>query len=168
MCQQNSKGDTQELHAFADASEIGYGCVIYIRQVNANGDIHCSFVFAKARVTPLKKVTIPRLELTAATLAVRMVAIVQRELDFKIDKTLYWTDSTAVLRYIMNDKARYHTFVANRVQIIREASVPEQWHYVDTKVNPADLASRGVKTTRELNDSDWLCGPDLLWQKEDE
>ncbi|XP_070549159.1 uncharacterized protein [Ptychodera flava] len=158
----------RELHAFADASEIGYGCVIYIRQVNANGDIHCSFVFAKARVTPLKKVTIPRLELTAATLAVRMVAIVQRELDFKIDKTLYWTDSTAVLKYIMNDKARYHTFVANRVQIIREASVPEQWHYVDTKVNPADLASRGVKTTRELNDSDWLCGPDFLWQKEDE
>ncbi|XP_006811478.1 uncharacterized protein LOC102806687 [Saccoglossus kowalevskii] len=158
----------RELHAFADASEIGYGCVIYLRQINSSENIYCSFVFAKARVTPLKKITIPRLELTAATLAVRLVSIVQRELDFKIDKAIYWTDSTAVLRYIRNDRARYHTFVANRVQVIREATVPEQWHHVDTKRNPADLASRGVQTTNELNNSDWFCGPGFLWEKEAE
>ncbi|KAJ8017933.1 hypothetical protein HOLleu_44355 [Holothuria leucospilota] len=157
-----------ELHAFADASEVGYGCVIYLRQISADGEINCSFVFAKARVNPLKRITIPRLELTAATLAVRMSAIVQRELDVKVDRVIYWTDSTAVLRYISNDKARFHTFVANRIQVIREASSASQWHYVETKMNPADLASRGVKTAKIFNDSIWLWGPKFLWETESE
>ena len=158
----------RELHALSDASEIGYGIVIYIRSINQNGDIHCSLVFSKARVAPLKKITNPRLELTAATLAVRLIIMVKRELDFQLGKIMFWTDSTSVLKYISNDRARYHTFVANRIQVIREVTVPTQWRYVSTNTNPADLASRGVSNTQELMDSAWFSEPEFLWKSDSE
>ncbi|PIK36136.1 hypothetical protein BSL78_27032 [Apostichopus japonicus] len=97
-----------------------------------------------------------------------MAAIVQREIDLKIDRVLYWTESTAVLRYISNDKARYHTIVANRIQVIREVSTPSRWHHVATKMNPADLPSRCVKTTSIFNNSIWFGGPHFLRKKESE
>ena len=52
---------------FSDASELGYGVAAYLRQVDVENNIHVSLVFGKSRVSPIKSVTIPRLELTAAT-----------------------------------------------------------------------------------------------------
>lgn len=92
-----------ELHHFADASqEHGYGTVSYLRLVNDKGQIHCSFVMGKSRVKPLKSaVTVPKLELTAATLATKINKVVMKELKgrLKIDSVTYWTDSMIVLRY---------------------------------------------------------------------
>ena len=62
-----------ELHHFSDASLKGYGQCSYIRLVNEDDKVHCSIVIGKARVTPLKQVTIPRLELTAATISARLI-----------------------------------------------------------------------------------------------
>ena len=61
-----------QLHNFSDASESGYGVVSYLRVIDSIGNIQCYFVTSKSRLTPLKSVTVPRLELTAATLAVKM------------------------------------------------------------------------------------------------
>ena len=77
----------------------------------------------------------------------------RRELEFQINRTLFWTDSTAVLKYFAKDKARYHTFVANRVYVIRSVTVPKKWHYVSTNENPAYMASRGIQKLRDLVDS---------------
>lgn len=57
-----------QLHHFCDASEVGYGTVSYLRYVNDRNEIHVSFIMGKARVAPLKEITISRLELQAATL----------------------------------------------------------------------------------------------------
>ena len=54
---------TVQLH-ISDASEVGYGQCSYLRLVDENGRIHCFLVMRKARVAPLKTVTIPRLETT--------------------------------------------------------------------------------------------------------
>ena len=72
---------------------------------NEQGEIHCSFVTGKARVAPVKKITIPRLELAAATAAVRLGAVVKRELEIPVDDVTFWADSTTVLRYINNKRA---------------------------------------------------------------
>ena len=56
----------RELHHFSDASSQGYGAVSYLRQIDVNGGVHCSLVMAKSRLAPLKTVTIPRMELSAA------------------------------------------------------------------------------------------------------
>ena len=116
----------RELHVFSDGSELGYGTTIYVRLTNEVGGIYCSLAFSKGRAVPLKTITIPRLELTAATLAVRMANMVRRELDFQINRTVFWTDSTTVLKHIANDRARYHAFIANHVRVIRSGTAPEQ------------------------------------------
>ena len=68
------------LHCFLDASKIGYGVACYVRQMNEKGRNHESLVIGKSRVSPLKPVTIPRLELTAATVAAKVANLVKREL----------------------------------------------------------------------------------------
>ena len=112
-----------ELHHFADASqEHGYGTASYLRLVNSRGQIHCCFVMGKSRVKPLKSaVTVPKLELTAATLATKVNKVITRELEgrLKINSVTYWTDSMIVLKYIANEVRRFVTFVANRVAVIQ-------------------------------------------------
>ena len=61
-----------QIHHFSDASEVGYGAVSYLRFVDAESKVHCSFVMSKSRLAPLKSLSVPRLELTAATLAVKL------------------------------------------------------------------------------------------------
>ena len=73
---------------------------------------------AKSRVAPLKPVTIPRLELTAALVSVKVSAILQRELEYEEITETFWTDSKVLIGYISNDARRFHVFVANRVQQI--------------------------------------------------
>lgn len=155
-----------QLHHFSDASERGYGVVTYLRIKNSHGQVHCSFLLGKARVTPLKPFTVPRLELTAATIAVKMDKLMKRELRMDLKESVLWTDSTTVLRYIDNDGARFKTFVANRVSAIREHTKPTQWRYVNTASNPADCASRGMKAEHFMKCPSWIEGPDFLTKNE--
>ncbi|XP_063740237.1 uncharacterized protein LOC134864868 [Eleginops maclovinus] len=153
-----------ELHHFSDASTNGYGQCSYIRVV-ADEKVHCALVMGKARVAPIRVTSIPRLELTAATVSAAVSNTLREELELEIDREFFWTDSQVVLGYIKNEARRFHVFVANRVQKIRDTTDPSQWFYVETGKNPADHASRGLKVA-ELLDSSWLRGPDFLWQQE--
>lgn len=154
-----------ELHHFADASSIGYGACSYLRYKDVRNKVHCSFVMAKARVAPSKITSIPRLELSAAVVAARLSVLLKSELNMKIDEEFFWTDSQVILAYINNEARRFHIFVANRVQLIRECTNPSQWHYVDTTENPADHASRGLRASDILSTT-WLSGPEFLWKEE--
>ena len=153
---------TCQMHCFSDASQYGYGIVIYLRYEDYMNQVHISFVIGKSRVAPLKKVSIPRMELTAATTAVRMKLKLQNELECSIDQCYFWTDSMTVLRYIANETTRFHTFVANRLNVIHEATDPEDWKYVPTDLNPADDASRGLTASKFLCSQRWFQGPDFL------
>ena len=155
-----------ELHHFSDASEVGYGAVTYLKSVNNEGNIHCSFILGKSRLTPIKPVTIPRLELTAATVAVKLDKMVRRELDIPIDRSYFWTDSTSVLKYIKNENKRFQTFVANRLAVIHDGTNPNQWFYIDTVMNPADDASRGLTAAQLIKGARWIRGPDFIWKSD--
>ncbi|XP_070549169.1 uncharacterized protein [Ptychodera flava] len=157
-----------QLHNFSDASEKGYGTVTYLRITNAQGQVHCCLVMGKSRVSPLKKTTIPRMELTAAALAVRINRRLQQELDYPIDETFFWTDSMSVLRYCANETTHFKTLVANRVTVIREGSETAYLRYIDTKSNPADYVSRGLTAHELLQNRIWTQGPAFLWKHEDE
>ncbi|CAB4024319.1 Hypothetical predicted protein [Paramuricea clavata] len=104
---------TKQLHSFSDASRTGYGQTSYLRLVNENGQIHGSFVAGKARVTPQKTVSIPRLEFAAAT--VSEADMLKAEVDYE-DVDFYWTDSEVVLGFINNESRRFHVYVANRTE----------------------------------------------------
>jgi len=109
---------TCQIHHFADASQIAYGAVSYLCITNAQGLVHCSFVIGKSRLSPLKLLTIPRLELSAAVVAARLDKIIRTETNIKVDESVFWTDSTCVLGYLRNESKRFDTFVANRVATI--------------------------------------------------
>ncbi|XP_074611044.1 uncharacterized protein LOC141865611 [Acropora palmata] len=110
---------------------------------------------AKSRLAPLKAITIPRLELSAAVLAVRLDRMIRQEIRLPIKSLTFWTDSTCVLRYIRNKEKRFQTFVANRVTRSLEQSQEAQWRYIDTTSNPADEASRGMSVDSLINNLRW-------------
>ena len=132
-----------ELHMFSDVSSTGYGAVRYLR-VKGNGKVHVSIMMGKSRIAPIKVVTIPRLELAAAVVSVKLAQQILKELEFRVNNTIYHTDSSTVLHYLNNSKARFPVYVANRVKMIHDYTQPSQWKYVNTKNNPADFASRGA------------------------
>ncbi|XP_041371491.1 uncharacterized protein LOC121385021 [Gigantopelta aegis] len=101
-------------------------------------------------------------------MAVKLSKLILDELEYPIDDVYYWTDSMSVIRYIANDTSRFHTFVANRVNVIREASQVHQWKYIDSKTNPADAASRGMRMDNFLKADFWFNGPGFLWKPETE
>ena len=158
--------ESTQLHLFSGASDVGYGVVAYLRFTNQDGAIHCSLLYSRARVAPLKKMTTPRLELTAATLAVKTDTKLRQELDIDIDSTYFWMDSMAVIRYIANKKTRFHTFVANRLAVIHECSDLKQWRHVESKSNPADIVSRGITVDDLLRTKYWIYGPCFLYKPE--
>jgi ribonuclease HI len=118
---------SSQLHHFADAFEEGYGAVTYLRIENKPEEVKYSFAMGKSRLAPIKSVTIPRMELSAAVTAVKLLnKMCQVELSLPVEETLFWTDSTCVLKYLENEEKRFQTFVANRINVIREASPLEQ------------------------------------------
>ena len=152
----------QEIHAFSDASDHAIGWVLYMRSINPDGDIHVSFIVACSKVAPRAAGTIPRLELCAADGASQCTAKVVSELRNKPSRVKFYTDSKIVLGYIQNKTKRFKRYVERRVSTILSTTSPEQWFYVSTDVNPADLACRPQKP-KELAKSRWLKGPEMLW-----
>ena len=146
------------LHHFSDASELGFGQCSYIRMAHEKDRVHCSLLLGKSRVVPKKFISIPRLELNAAVLSVKMACLLKKELNLGKVEEWFWSDSKVVLGYIKNDVRRFKTFVANRIQQIRENTEVWQCQYVPTRENPADDASRGLIAERVDSGSRWFQG----------
>lgn len=91
----------------SDTSISGYGVCTYLRAVDESDEVHCSLVMGKSRVSPTKVMTIPRLELSGAVVAVQASDMLQNELEIQDLKEYFWTDSTVVLGYINNDARRF-------------------------------------------------------------
>ena len=95
----------------------------------------------------------------------KMACLLKKEFDINCADEVFWTDSKVVLGYITNTIKRFETFVANRVQQIKEKTDVQQWRYVPTKENPADDASRRMNAARENSSNRWFQGPSFLWQE---
>ncbi|GBM81611.1 hypothetical protein AVEN_82341-1 [Araneus ventricosus] len=151
-----------ELHGFSDASERAYGAVIYIRCVTHSGLIQTKLVCSKSRVSPLKPITVPRLELSAALLLARLMHKIVPVLDLPLDKVCLWTDSKIVLAWLNMQPHVLKTFVSNRVAKIQSLCSNSQWRHVSSKCNPADVLSRGADAKDLRNNDLWWQGPEFL------
>ncbi|MEE4247202.1 MAG: hypothetical protein V2I33_17455, partial [Kangiellaceae bacterium] len=153
---------TPEVHVFGDASEKAYGCCAYLRRFDAcSGRYISTLLMSRARVAPLKRVTLPRLELLACLLAARMARHVCDV--FKQQMNCYfWSDSMIALGWIRGDPLRWKQFVANRVREIQELTEPSRWAHTPGVDNPADLLTRGCSAGRLVNSELWWEGPRWL------
>ncbi|GFS91796.1 integrase catalytic domain-containing protein [Trichonephila clavipes] len=150
-----------EIHGFSVASERAYADVVYIKCFNESGQSQTRLLCSKSRVAPLKTLTIPRLELSAALLLSRLVKKVVPILQLSIHKIWMWTDSTIALAWIKTEPHKLKTFVSNRVAEIQALSKDYHWKHVSSKNNPADLISRGCNVDELLKNEMWFSGPDL-------
>ena len=118
------------MHTFCDASQKAYSALAHWRFVYKNGDIHTSIILSKSRVAPLKPTTIPRLELQAAVLGVRVAKMIMSEHQFHVKKRVFWSDSQTVLQWIKSDSRTYKTFVMNRLGEINDETNVVEWKWV--------------------------------------
>ncbi|XP_060556893.1 uncharacterized protein LOC132717440 [Ruditapes philippinarum] len=117
-------------------------------------------IFAKTRLAPIKKLTIPRLELLAVLIGLRCLKFVKEQLRVPIEKQYLWTESKCVLQWVTSDK-KLPLFVKNRVSKNKE-HIDVNMTYIPTRENPADVASRGTTLEKLATDSNWWHGPQWL------
>ncbi|GBL86402.1 hypothetical protein AVEN_164569-1 [Araneus ventricosus] len=157
--------DVLELHYFCDASQKAYGVVIlwccYIHVKDCNTEVN--LLVSKRRVSPLTKITMPRLELLGALLAARLASKVKAIVDLKRpSKVFFWTDSNIALHWIKGSSKRWKSFVSNRVTEIQSLCDTSAWAHCPGKQNPADFLSRAVSVEILLNGRLWWKGPQFL------
>lgn len=150
------------IHGFSDASERAFGACVYVEYEDEINCVNTYLLTSKSKVAPLKKLSLPRLELNAALLLARLIDVVRKALGNRIKETYYWTDSLIVLTWIKTPPHRLKTFVGNRVAEIQNLTDQRNWGHVGTKDNPADLLSRGITAKNLGNCELWWKGPHWL------
>lgn len=156
-----------ELHGFSDASNGAYGGAIYLRSVDKNEKVTVRLLCAKGKVSPVKPLTTPRLEICGALVLARLVDKVLNSLNIKIERCILWTDSTIVLGWLKTAPNMLKTFVSSRVSEIQDLTEKCEWRHVSTKNNPADVLSRGVFPKQILSLDFWWEGPSFLRESEE-
>lgn len=163
------------LVGFCDASLSAFCAAVYLQTFNAVGETDCYLVCSKTKVTPLsfgkskgdseEKNEIPnihRLELMGAELLSKLMVRVARRLKLENSKIRAYSDSKVTLCWLAKPPQTWKIFVSNRVRTIQSLIPHSQWSYVPSKLNPADLPTRGISASRLLSSEMWLFGPDFL------
>lgn len=152
-----------ELHGFCDSSERAYGACIYLRSFDSFNNLSSNLLISKSKVAPLRKLTLPRLELCGAQLlSVLLKKVLNSMPQLNITHKYYWCDSKIALSWIKSSPNKWKTFVGNRVASIQENTSVNEWFYVESLKNPADIVSRGATPSALINSTLWWHGPSFL------
>ncbi|GIY52051.1 reverse transcriptase [Caerostris extrusa] len=149
--------DSIEIHCFCDASEKAFGSVIFLR-FTIDEKVRTAFLTSKSRLAPIKRMTLPRLELMGAVVGARLINRVLSVL--KLDAQTYlWTDSNIVLHWVKSSFCTWKPFVSNRIVEIQNLTNPKDWRHCRGRDNPADRLTRGITIKDLENDELWWFGP---------
>ncbi len=153
------------LHGFCDASQDAYCANIYVVYEGENGK-EASLLTSKTRVSPLKSLSIPRLELMGARILTTLKETVKNAIKCYVEvvDVCYWSDSMTALHWIQN-KHEWKQFVQSRVNEILKVTNKQQWRHCPGEMNPADLGSRGVQALSLKESQLWWQGPSFLTEE---
>ena len=156
-----------QVHGFCDSSSAAYCAVVYLRKETSSGFVEVRFLTAKTKVAPVRKCTIPRLELLSCVLLSNLIKTISSPLgDWRYDKSITcWNDSTSALGWIMYENRDRGPWVQHRVKNIRAIVPIEKWRHVPGIDNPADIATRDIHPDVMRPDSVWFTGPKFLYEK---
>ena len=162
-----SEADSLELHCFCDAGKEAIAASTYM-VATIKSYRYVSFVMAKAKVAPLKVKTktevseMPRLELLSCLVGSRLTqTIVNLHIGYKLSVHM-WSDSEIVLNWLKNENIKLPKFAISPVEEILELTTQDNWHYVESKNNVADLATKFQKFDFGDINSPWFQGPSFL------
>ena len=153
---------------FSDGSEAAYGAVAYIRWETKDGSYKSALLSAKARIAPLKKVTIVRLELSAAVLSKILRVFIEKECRLKFERVYHIVDSKIVRAMIQGESQGFQTYAAVRISEIQEKTDKGEWYWVEGKSNIADQLTRGRRPNELGRGSEWQNGPAFLQYSEND
>ncbi|XP_063386428.1 uncharacterized protein LOC134672453 [Cydia fagiglandana] len=154
-----------QLHVFSDGSESAFAAVAYWRFLYVNGDVGLSLICSKVRVSPIRPVSIPRLELQGALMAARLATSICESHRLKPMRRVFWCDSMTALGWLRSDSRTLKPFVSHRVGEILELTNISEWHWVPSDLNVADDATR-VKRFVLSPESRWISGPTFLFSSD--
>ena len=150
------------LHTFMDASEEAYATAVYICHEYEDKSTTTRLVGLKTRLSPLKAMSIQRLELMGAVIGLRLTKQISSTLEIPLSQATFLVDSMNVIYWIHGQSRNYKPFVFLSVGKIHEQSDPNQWRYVPTKQNPADFRTRGLTVSELAHSEMWWKGPTFL------
>ena len=148
-----------EIVGFSDASAQAYAATVFLKY-QYQSKINTILLISKSRVAPMKKTTIPRLELLGALFLARLVSTVKNFLhNWSFNNITYYTDSMNVLYWIKGKEKNWSRYVNSRLSEICSLSSPENWYHCPGESNPADLSTRGISAQQCLTSSLYYYGP---------
>lgn len=167
-----SQCDSIEMHTFCDAGGEAFAAVVYV--VACVGcERYSNIIMSKAKVTPIRHKSrtqiseMPRLELLACLIAVRLAHTATKHMNGIKLKRFFWTDNVVALRWVTVVNQKLPKYAISPVEEILEKSDRCEWRYVPSKQNVADIATKFRKFDFGDSNSIWYKGPPFIRLKED-
>ena len=156
---------------FSDGSDLAQSVVSYLVWAMADGSYHVSLVTSRAKIASMTKISTPKSELCAAQMSSRLRVWLQSEMDIVTGEVFHFVDASIIIGMLKNISLKFDTYTAPRITEIQMNTEVEDWYWVDTSENPADLSTRGKCTVEDLGPGtmwregpDWLKGPRENWK----
>ncbi|GFV03713.1 integrase catalytic domain-containing protein [Trichonephila clavipes] len=89
------------MYTFCNSSSSSYACVVYLRTEGKDG-LNIQLLQAKSRVAPLRKTTVPSLELLACCIGARLAYSMREAMTLEDVSCFFWMDSMTILYWIKN------------------------------------------------------------------